>query len=190
MVFVFRNFCKWIACKLLGEYSPYFIYRWAAGSIDKEIGQGKEFFVRGVDERQLAVSDGLMQEQAGYLGDESLAFGCFEDGQLVGVCFYWFGTRYERRGFWPLGKDEAKLVHIIVSPAARGRGVAPRLIKASAQSMVDAGFSCLYARIWHSNEPSLHAFEKAGWLRTAFVLEFNPLGAKRRKRIQWNLVNW
>jgi len=188
-VFVFRNLCKWIAGQLLGEYSPYFIYRWTAGSETHGGNQGNEFFVRQIDEMQLAVSDKFMQEQACYLGEESRAFGCFVDGQLAGVCFYWFGDRYKRRGFWPLGEDEAKLVHIVVSPTARGRGVAPKLIQASAQSMVHAGFSSLYARIWHSNGPSLHAFEKAGWLRTAFVLEFNPFGAKRRKRLQWSFVS-
>lgn len=182
-----KNFLKRLAGQLIGEYSPYFIYRWTADRADEGIYRETGFNVRPIDGEQLAASDALMQAQAGYLGEESMAFGCFVDEQLVGLCFYWFGDRYKPRGFWPLAQGEAKLVHIIVSPSGRGRGVAPELIQASARAMVDAGFSNLYARIWHSNRPSLRAFEKAGWLRIAFVLEFNAFRAKKPTRIQWNL---
>jgi RimJ/RimL family protein N-acetyltransferase len=184
-----KDFCKRLAGQLIGEYSPYFIYRWTADRAADVVSWETGFDVCPVEGAQLAASDALMQEQTGYLGKESLAFGCFVDGQLAGVCFYWFGERYKARGFWPLAQGEAKLVHIIVSPAMRGRGVAPVLIQASARAMVDAGFSSLYARIWHSNGPSLRAIEKAGWLRTAFVLEINPFRAKKPKRFQWNLVD-
>jgi RimJ/RimL family protein N-acetyltransferase len=186
-VFVLKDFLKRLAVQLIGEYSPYFIYRWATDCVADRISRKMGFEIRPVDIAQLAASDALMQEQAGYLGKESLAFGCFVEGQLVGVCFYWFGERYKSRGFWLLAQGEAKLVQIIVSPAVRGRGVAQELIQASSRAMADAGFSSLYARIWHSNGPSLRAFEKAGWLRTAFVLEFNPFWSKKPARIQWNL---
>lgn len=188
-MFPLKDLCKSLVGHLIGEYSPYFIYRWTAGRTADRISRETGFDIRPVDGTQLAASDVLMQEQASYLGKESLAFGCFVDGQLAGVCFYWFGERYKPRGFWPLAQGEAKLVQIIVSPAVRGRGVAPELIRASARAMADAGFSSLYARIWHSNGPSLRAFEKAGWLRMAFVLEFNPFRAKKPKRIQWNLFD-
>ena len=182
-----KDFCKRLAGQLIGEYSPYFIYRWTAGRAAEGVSRETGFDVRSIEVEQLAACDALMQAQAGYLGEESMAFGCFVDGQLAGVCFYWFGERYKPRGFWPLAQGEAKLVQIIVSPAVRGRGVAQKLIQASSRAMSDAGFSSLYARVWHSNGPSLRAFEKAGWLRTAFVLDFNPFWSKKHTRIQWNL---
>lgn len=183
-----KAFGKILTRLLVGEYSPYYIYRWAGGGSADGTARKPGFEVRLVDGVQLATADVLMQEQANYLGSESLAFGFFLDQQLAGVCFYWFGERYKRRGFWPLQQAEAKLVHIIVSPSVRGRGVASKLIQVSAEAMADAGFSSLYARIWHSNRSSLRAFEKAGWSRIAFVLEFNPFRAKKPLRIQWKLA--
>lgn len=184
---VLKGILKKLAGRLIGDYSPYYIYRWTADCGADRLSRKMGFDIRPVEDAQLAASDALIQEQAGYLGKESLAFGCFLDGQLVGVCFYWFGERYKPRGFWLLAQGEAKLVQIVVSPVARGRGVAQKLIQDSSRAMADAGFSSLYARIWHSNEPSLRAFEKAGWLRTAFVLEFTPFWSKKPTRIQWNL---
>lgn len=181
---VIKTLCKTIAGKLLGEYSPYFIYRMSGAQPVALSSEQSGLQVHPINDEQLAAADPALQEQAGYLGSESHAFGCFLDGKLVGVCFYWFGKRYERRGFWPLKPGEAKLVQIIVSPNARGRGAASFLIKASAIAMGECGFSTLYARIWHSNVPSLRAFEKAGWRRTAFVLEINPLRRKKPWRIQ------
>lgn len=183
-----RAFVQKLASQLLGEYSPYFVYRWVEGQTGDEIAREAGFQVCPIDAAQIADADVSIQKQAGYLGSESRAFGCFVDGHLAGVCFYWFGERYKRRGFWPLKPGEAKLVQIIVSPDSRGRGVAPILIQASARTMADSGFSNLYARIWHSNKPSLRAFDKAGWLRIAFVLEFNPFRAKKPLRIQRNLT--
>lgn len=179
-----KTFWTKLARQLIGEYSPYYIYLWTGAAAAQGIERKLGFDLRPIDESQLAAADGLMMEQVGYLGSESMGFGYFVDGQLAGVCFYWFGERYKRRGFWPLKQGEAKLVQIIVSPAARGQGVASALIQGSAQAMADAGFFRLYARIWHSNRPSMHAFEKSGWRRIAFVLEFNPFRTKKPLRVQ------
>lgn len=181
---VLKTFLKKLARQLIGEYSPYYIYRSTGAVAAKGIDRKPGFDVRPINDAQLAAADDFLMEQVGYLGGESLAFGCFVNGQLAGVCFYWFGERYKRRGFWPLKQGEAKLVQIIVTPAVRGQGVAPMLIQNSAQAMAATGFNRLYARIWHSNGPSQHAFEKAGWRRIAFVLEFNPFRTKKPLRFQ------
>lgn len=179
-----KTLCKTLAGKLIGEYFPYFIYRMSQNRAASVLPGQPGLQVSPLTSEQLAVADSILQDQASYLGSESHAFGCFLDGKLVGVCFYWFGKRYEHRGFWPLKSGEAKLVQIIVLPNARNRGVAPLLIQSSAAAMREMGFTTLYARIWHSNAPSLRAFEKVGWLRTAFVLEINPLRKKKPWRIQ------
>lgn len=181
-----KAFCKALVGRLIGEYSPYYIYKCPLVRATDSPLLKHGFEVRPINCVQLSATDAL-QSQASYLGSEALAYGCFMDRQLVGVCFYWFGERYKSRGFWQLQPGEAKLVQIIVLPNARGRGVASVLIRASAEAMAEAGFTALYARIWHSNRPSLRAFEKAGWLRTAFILEVNPFRAKKPWRIQWML---
>lgn len=172
---------------LLGEYSPYYIFQWTGKSSANEPVCPMGLEVRLINEEQLSSASTLMKEQAGYLGNESLGFGCFMEGQLTGVCFYWYGEQYRARGFWPLDEKEAKLVQIIVSPSMRGHGVAPMLVQMSAKAMNEMGFSSLYSRVWHSNTPSLRAFEKAGWFRIAFVLEINPFRRKKPFRFEWKM---
>ena len=121
----------------------------------------------------------------GYLGHQANAYGCFFEQRLIGLCVYWHGERYAARNFWPLRSHEAKLVQIVVSPEMRGRGVATALIEVSARGMADCGFNTLYARIWHSNLPSIRAFQRAAWRRIALVAEINPLRCARPIRLQW-----
>jgi RimJ/RimL family protein N-acetyltransferase len=115
-----------------------------------------------------------MQEQAGYAGEEALAYACMHEGQIVGLCFYWYGARYLQRNFWPLQSAEAKLVQIITSPRMRGKRVAGTLIASSCDDVMKRGFERVFARVWHSNEPSLRAFAGAGWWRCAKVFDVNP----------------
>ena len=166
-----------------GEYSLYFVYRSRSSRpVDSAPSVG---LLRPSREDLLGSKSSVVSEQTWYLGSESEAFGLADGAGLAAVCFFWHGDRYNReRGFWPLGPRQAKLVQIVVDPAARGKGLATRLIQASAAWMHLQGWEVLYARVWHSNHPSLKAFERAGWERIAFVAEVYPLGSKRKRRIQ------
>lgn len=155
----------------LGEYSPYVVYRSGAGASPGYA----ELAVRELDSSELeAIPEEWLRAQLWYAGFQSTCFGCFASGGLAGVCFYWYGERYASRGFWPLRDHEAKLVQILVAPEMRGRGIARTLIARSTEEMRQRGFRRMFARIWHSNDPSKHAFEAAGWERVAFVLEVQP----------------
>jgi GNAT superfamily N-acetyltransferase len=118
-----------------------------------------------------------------YAGNEAQGFGAWLDGELAGSCWYWWGSRYLNRNFWPLSDGEAKLVQITVAAAFRRRGVATRLVEYSAAEMMDRGFSALYARIWHSHTSSMAVFEKAGWAPLAFVAEVAIRGLSRPLRV-------
>lgn len=178
---------KRVARFLLGDYAPYYIYHWDCNEGPVSLGGHESLDVRLLDDVSVkSIGDSRIQEQLGYCGSEAFCFGCFLDNQLAGVCFYWYGERYKKRNFWPLKEREAKLVQIIVMPEMRGRGIASRLIRYSALEMKRQGFSDLYARIWHSNCPSLSAFERAGWRRVAFVAEINPFRAAHPIRIRKN----
>ena len=167
---------------LFGEYSLYFVYRWQSG------GQGEvsisDQLLRPTANELLRSERTLLAEQAWYLGSGCDAFAMADEAGIAAVCFYWHGERYKQRGFWPLSPGEAKLVQIVVDPSARGKGLAKQLIEASAASMRQQGWQSLYARIWHSNKPSLLAFERAAWQRIAIVAELYPMGSKRKLRIQ------
>lgn len=173
---------------LLGEYSAYYIYATLAeATAPVRPETNRPFRVGTVDASAITSSpDPLIREQAGYGGPGSHAYACFEADRIVGICFYWFGDRYRTRNYWPLVEGEAKLVQIVSIPEMRGRGVATQLIAMSSQDMMQKGFSRAYARIWHSNIPSLRAFERARWTRIALVIEVNPLRRKQPIRIRLN----
>lgn len=185
-----KEYAKQLTHMLLGEYSIYYVYTVAAqDSLPKLPDSAAAYSVSAVDESDIRASpDALIQEQLGYAGAGAHAYACFEGGRIVGICFYWFGDRYLKRNFWPLKTGEAKLVQIISLPEARGRGVAARLVSASCQQLLKNEYTRVYARIWHSNTPSVRAFERAGWARIALIFEINPLRRSQSLQIRFNLV--
>lgn len=175
-----KELAKKLARILLGDYSIYYIYSQSLKDLPSLSPIKAQVFKFGpVDQEAVKSSaDPLIQEQAGYHGTGCHAYACFDGERIAGICFYWFGERYRQRNFWPLNDGEAKLVQIITLPEMRGRGIASALIAFASRDMKQKGFSRLYARIWHSNKPSLLAFERAGWARIARVVEMNPLRRK------------
>lgn len=180
-----KRLLKPVARLALGDYAIYYIYRCThAGS-----GSPSASFVEEPDVARIGSSDDeAISAQAGYAGHESRCFAVSDAGRLLAVCFYWYGDRYRKRGFWPLGEGEAKLVQVVTAPRARGQRVARELIAESARRMLLSGFHTLYARIWHSNTPSIRAFERAGWERIAAVFEVNPLRLRRPWRLRVSLA--
>lgn len=180
-----KSFIKKIIHLIVGEYSPYFIFGLACHLKADITTSGAHPGFQEMDTEALAsISTTFVQEQRWYGGTETNCFAYVHEGQIVGLCFYWHGERYKTRNFWPLKTTEAKLVQIIVTPEMRGRGIASKLIEFSANEMAHKGFDRLYARIWHSNDPSMKAFEQAGWQRIAFVLELNPFRSAKPIRLQ------
>lgn len=170
-----------------GGYAPYFIYGFEANRKARVTSPSNaaQFEIRTVGQTDVESAEHpKIREQAWYAGPGSRLYGCYEGDQLVGLCAYWYGERYRQRNFWPLRESEAKLVQVITVPEVRGRGVASQLIARSAVDMLNDGFSRLYARIWHSNRPSIKAFEKANWGRIALVVEMNPLRRKQPLKVR------
>lgn len=167
---------KKLAGLIFGDYSAFHIYAFSAGhchALARE-GTGLQFAI--VDKAQIAASgDPSIVERASYHGSETHAYAALQGTRIVSVCYFWYGARYRRRNFWPLGDHEAKLVEIVTVPEIRGQGAATHLIAYAADDMLRKGFHRLYARIWHSNKASLKAFRRAGWGRVATVVELYPL---------------
>ena len=181
---------------LRGVFGEYSIYR-VLGDGSASAPELGHFELREVDGGFVAgLEDPLLREQAWYSGAESRIFACFESkpsdstgllAEPLALCAYWYGQRYAQRNFWPLQPGEAKLVQVITSERARGRGAASHLIQSSAATLRAEGMTRLYARVWHSNLPSLRAFERAGWLPLALVIEFHFFGRKFPTRITRHL---
>ncbi len=185
-----KELAKKLIRMLCGDYSIYYIYSRSQEDLPATSEKTTTFSVKGIDAIAIkSSSDLLIRKQVGYTGADTHAYACFDDDRIVGVCFYWFGNRYLERNFWSLADKEAKLVQIISLPDMRGRGVATLLVSSSFQDMMRQGFHRVYARIWHSNIPSLRAFERAGWARIALVFEINPLRQKNPIRVYFNYKN-
>jgi ribosomal protein S18 acetylase RimI-like enzyme len=168
---------------LFGEYDFCCIF---ASPLEREsAGASESAIVVSVDERALSSARSeTIREQAWYAGSGSHVFAWTQEQEVVGICAFWFGCRYALRGYWRLEPDEAKLVQVVVDSAHRGRGIGPRLIRNAAARMHALGFAQLYARVWHSNTPSLRAFETAGWQRHGRILDVQLLGVGPRLRIR------
>jgi RimJ/RimL family protein N-acetyltransferase len=105
-----------------------------------------------------------------YLGGESIAVGIYVGDNLASAAVYLWGDKYHRTdGFIPIAQGQAKLEQINTDEAYRGRGLATKVIQGSCRIMRDKGFRRLYARVWHNNNSSVRAFEKAGWTEIGFV---------------------
>jgi len=171
-----RPLAKKLAKLIFGDYAVYYIYACKAGQEERfaSIATGLRF--APVEKPQVEASkESFIADQAPYHGSEAHAYGCFRGRDVVGLCYFWYGERYRARNFWPLADDEAKLVQIVVSPRMRGRAIATNLIACASEDMFQKGFRCLYARIWHSNTPSRRAFQRAGWIRVATVIQVQPV---------------
>lgn len=181
---------KRLARALLGDYSVYRIYRLdprAGPTPPVQTGPRQNGLTLGPVARADfdGCDDALLREQAFYFGEQAQAYACRRGAQWLGLCFFWWGERYRTRNFWPLAEREAKLVQIVTAESARGQGVAPRLLAHAAQDMAARGFGPLYARIWHSNRPSIAAFERAGWTWIATIAQVHPLRRRKPLRLVW-----
>lgn len=178
---IIKEIAKRLARLLLGDYGFYRVYADAASAPAVSVAG---LAIVALDAAVLSGPDPWVRDQAWYGGEGSHVFACMEGEQVLGLCVYWHGARYLKRNFWPLAAGEAKLVQVIVRPEHRGRSIATALIAESARQMRAGGFGRLYARIWHSNEPSLRAFRRAGWHCIGSALEFNPLRLARPWRLR------
>lgn len=166
---------KAIARCILGEYDLYRIFAAEpSAATPPSLPSRMELSTIQADAIE-ASTDEMIRTEAWYAGAGAEAFACTVDGRIVGLCFFWHGARYRARNYWPLAPDEAKLVQIITVTDFRGKGVARALIGYSSARMFELGYKRLIARVWHSNAPSIHAFQSAGWRQIAQVLRFNPL---------------
>lgn len=94
-----------------------------------------------------------------------------EAGRPVSIAHFAETSQYNRASTWPLRNNEVALMDIATEADARGRGLAPNLIRAATRRYLTEGRGRMIAFIWWSNTPSLRAFKKAGWKRIGFSME-------------------
>jgi len=88
------------------------------------------------------------------------AWGALEDNEQMWTLE---GLAYAR---WSLVSvvGEAELLRIAVRPAARGRGLGRRLLRATTEALRDLGITELHLEVRVSNGAARHLYEAEGWL--------------------------
>jgi RimJ/RimL family protein N-acetyltransferase len=181
-----KSLIKKILKFLCGDYSIYHVYTKSINRVSDSPPCPSGLRFTAIEKSDVEDNEEiLIRDQAWYHGADTFAYGCIEGSRIVAVCYIWHGDRYRERNFWPLANREAKLIQIVTLPEMRGRGIAASLISYAAADVFNNGFHRIYARIWHSNFPSLKAFRTAGWRRTATVAELYPM--RRRKPFRMTL---
>ena len=179
-----RRPLKVLAALLLGPYRFNRIYRLTAIDIEPEIPQGMS--VQPLDSLPPAsVASVELRDRFWYGGNDAYGYGLFLDGCLAAVCWFWGPRRFQDPLLWRLAKDEAILVDLVTAPHHRGCGLAPLLIRYASADMRRRGWNALYTWMWHTHHASYHAFEKAGWVQIAWVLETHPLRVPWTLRVCW-----
>jgi ribosomal protein S18 acetylase RimI-like enzyme len=177
---------KQIARVLVGEYSIFKIYGFD-GSPAPLSTSTDLMLAKLQDTDELAQSDSPeLRELTDYGGEGAHGFGAWVDGHLAAACWFWVGERYKNHQVWPLADKEAKLVRIATCERFRGRGIASALIGFGVRQMRQGGYRRFYAKIWHSNQPSIAAFSKAGWRHVSTVCNVAPFG----KKICWRFTRY
>lgn len=181
---------KAVARKLLrlflGDYSAYYVYKADTSRLP---------VMNSASRTVKAINDAVIREDRaafardlhGWSGPGLFFYGCFQENLLAGICVYASGSRNSQQEFWPLKEGEATLLQVITRPDMQNQGVGRTLIGESGRLMMKEGVQTVYARVWHSNAPSLHAFDRSGWKRIALVAEVDPFRSRKpfRLRFKW-----
>lgn len=167
---------QWIkrAAHWLLNYDIYRIYEFDTLSSNKPVEHSANIQV--IDKAALTHSANPdIASQDWYGGNDTMIYAYKDGDDIAAIVVYWFADRYRTRNFWPLQEGQAKLVQVYTLESHRGRGLAPQIISYSAADMGQRGFTRLYARVWHSNEPSHRAFTRSLWKPIATVIQLTPL---------------
>lgn len=168
-----KTIAKKVSSLIISDYHLYKIFYIDKAKLSDESLPSGIDFIELKDGLPEYDSD-LLSKNKSYLGEGAIGYACLYQEKIVGVCFFWFGDRYKRRNFIKLSASEAKLVQVETCKSMRNRGIAQGLIKYSSRQLIDShGFSKLYARIWHSNIPSIKSFVRSGWQYRESIVEIN-----------------
>jgi len=130
--------------------------------------------------------DEKISERGWYGGENAYGYGLCEQGKLVCMCWFWNHRRFTDQKLWKISPNQAIMVDLVTAEEHRGRGLASILTKYAAEQLKCDGFEQLLTWVWHSNNPSIRTFEKAGWTCIAFVVNLPLFGGKKVIRLAWS----
>ncbi len=128
--------------------------------------------------------DGAINERSWYGGENAYGYGLWDQGKLVCMCWFWNHRRFMDPKLWKIAPNEAIMVDLLTVDGHRGKAFASIVTGFAAGQLKLDGFEQLVTWVWHSNFPSIRTFEKAGWVRVAFVVNLPLFGGKRVLRLK------
>jgi ribosomal protein S18 acetylase RimI-like enzyme len=143
-------------------------------------------FARAISDQSNLCTDAaeFLSKHKGYGGLGSFTYGLRLNGRMVAFCCFWDNNRFKET-VWDLVPGQAIMCQLVTDPAFRGQRLAPALMNSAAERLIALGFHNLLAWVWHSNLPSVGAFEAAGWELIALVFETRLLGLLPARRVIW-----
>jgi hypothetical protein len=157
---------------VLGDYRINWIY-----AIDRpaHVPSSEGYDIRPVDDTMhpaIALSStGKLANTLSYARAGMAGLALMREEKPLCVVHFARPDQYARSDTWPLRPGQMALMDIATEESARGQGLAPCLIAASARHFLEHDAQRLIAFIWWSNTPSVRAFTKAGWRRIGLSIE-------------------
>jgi len=120
-----------------------------------------------------------IRDHAWYLDKHAYVYGVYKGHELVCICSFWIAghPRMPSR-FSMLKENEAVMVDLLTAPEYRGKGYALTITRFAENDLFLKGYNRLWTWVWHSNNPSIRIFNKAGWNYSHLLLEFQLYGMK------------
>ncbi len=175
---MFKRAAKSIANALFGQYRLIRIYRTELDQPLPGDTTGHDLRSMADNKEMLLAADPILRGHAWSVEGNAHAFGLWENGELACFCAIWDRGRFADAAVGTLESTEAILVNIVTAASSRQRGFAQATIRYAMAEMARKGYRSLVCTVWHNNQASIRAFEKAGWRYTAFVVEIFPLGRR------------
>lgn len=150
-----------------------------------ELPAGAEIGVIETTAAIAASPDERIRNHSWYAGEKAHGYGIWEKGALVCMCWFWSAGHPRMPGrFAHLQSDEAVMVDLLTSPQCRGKSYALIISRFAEADLARKGFRRLWTWVWHSNDPSIRVFSKAGWHYSHFLAEFLLPGLRDYQRIR------
>lgn len=133
--------------------------------------ESQEEFASSLDQR--------IRDHAWYLDNQAYVYGIYKGHELLCICSFWVAghSRMPSR-FSTLKENEAVMVDLLTASQSRGKGYASAITRFAENDLYRKGYTRLWTWVWHSNNPSICVFKKAGWNYTHLLLEFQLNGMK------------
>ncbi|MDP4536362.1 GNAT family N-acetyltransferase [Alkalimonas collagenimarina] len=179
------NSLRWLVGLVVKEYLIFDIYKYDLLGIKEPPSVPAPYKLSQLESTDeiLISEDTDLRKCHSAINADSRGFGIWKNNLLLGVCWIWSGEYYKKkRNFLPLKSDEAELVFLSVAKSARGEGLAKLLIQHASYYTKQNQYNKIYARIWHSNTPSIRSFQNAGWFKHSKVIQIHVKGISKPLR--------